>query len=497
MFNGMDGSIVLVQGDRFQLVAASNAATLWAAGPPDPVPLNRKSAVGQAILDRTVVNVGDTEAADAPRYTRQYAQRMGYRAIAAAPLLREGAAIGAIAVTRSVSGALDTKQLDLLKTFADQAVIAIENVRLFNETKESLERQTATAEILKVIASSPSDVQPVLNTVAEYAALICNVPNVTVWLADGEVLRTAATYSREPGAIDWRGNSVPIRATSVNGQAILERRTIHIEDVEPLLDTEYSDSRDRARLLGVRAIVSVPMIREGVAIGTIALWRREARLFSEAQVALLQTFADQAVIAIQNVRLFNETKEALERQTATAEILKVISSSPTDVQPVFDAIVRSAMRLAEPWNAAIAMREGNLIQLRAVASPRVSQVNLHEVSKIFPLPFDPEKNDVARAIAGRRVIERPDAQGPEAGEVARRIARSGLYRSGVFVPLVRENEGIGGIVLSHPQKGARLTEKQLALIQIFAHQAVIAIENVRLFQELQGRNRELTEALEQ
>ena len=279
---------------------------------------------------------------------RSYANRTQL----AVPLLREGVPLGSIVIRRHVVQRFSAKQIALLETFAAQAVIAIENVRLFTELQqknqalttahaqvtESLEQQTATSEILRVIASSPTDLQPVMEAIVENAARVCGAMDSAVFRLEGEHLRLMARHGplRTSFAI---GESVPVSRDRVGGRAVLDRRTIHVEDIRAA-ETEFSETASRARARGstIRTMVGTPLLREGIALGVLYINRGpEPSPFSAKQIALLETFANQAVIAIENVRLFNETKEALEQQTATAEILRVISTSPTDVQPVFDA----------------------------------------------------------------------------------------------------------------------------------------------------------------
>ena len=232
------------------------------------------------------------------------------------------------------------------------------------ELKRSLDNQTAISEVLRVISSSPANVQPVLDAVAERAALLCDAPNTTVFLREDDMLRVVANYSRHPGEGPDRTVAIPLQRTTINGRAVLERCTTQVEDLEPLLNTEYPDARESFRRFGNRSSLAVPMIREGQAIGSVYLWRHEAGGFSRDQVALLETFAAQAVIAIENTRLFNETKEALEQQTATSEILRVISGSMTETQPVFDAIVKNCHALFEGSRVALGLVHNNRIEVR-------------------------------------------------------------------------------------------------------------------------------------
>src|SRR5262249_7952998 len=290
---------------------------------------DRGRALGRAALEGKVVHIPDV-LLDA-EYAYGEAQKIaGYRAALGVPLLRQGDVIGVIFVAKIEPQPFTEKQIELVTTFADQAVIAIENTRLFSELRESLQQQTATAEALKVISGSRCDLPKVLNTLGESGASLCEAYDSSIWRPDGERLVMVAHY----GPIATAVESIPLVRATVAGRTVLDRRTFHIADLQREAD-EFPESSENARRWDFRTIPCVPLLREGVAIGSIALRRTEAHLFTERQVALLQTFADQAVIAIENVRLFNETKEALEQQTATSEVLRVISSSPGELQPVF------------------------------------------------------------------------------------------------------------------------------------------------------------------
>src|SRR5262249_1757177 len=274
------------------------------------------------------------------------ARARGYRSLVAVPLLRQDEVLGAISVTRREAGGFAVDEIVLLQTFADQAVIAIENVRLFTELQEknqaltqahaqvteTLDQQTATSEILRVISSSPTDIQPVFDAVVESAALLCAAEDVSIFEEDAGVLRVAAFRGTDLSSFD----GTPVSRDSVTGRSMLDRQLVHVHDI--LQEAEFAISQAYARQSSNRTMLAVPLLREGTSIGAIFIRRAEVAPFSSQQIALLQTFADQAVIAIENVRLFNETKESLEQQTATSEILRVIASSPTDVEPVFRAM---------------------------------------------------------------------------------------------------------------------------------------------------------------
>jgi GAF domain-containing protein len=491
------GSLYRMEGAGLRRVAARGMGGTSPLG--SMIPLD--SGPGRAVREQRTIHLEDVQREldwHAPEVAEGI-RRQGIRTILAAPLMRERSAIGAILIRRTEVRPFSDKQIRLFETFADQAVIAIENVRLFNETKEALERQTATAEILKVIASSPSDVQPVFDAIATSANRLIGGITASVTRIVDDMLHLAAFVTTGRSGDEAHKSTYPRPLSlGITGKAARTGKSAYVSDYE--IDPEIpSDLREVARKRGFRSMLSVPMIREGVVSGAISVSRREPGAFTDHQIGLLQTFADQAVIAIENVRLFNETREALERQTATSEILKVISNSPTDTQPVFEAIVQSAARLFHPRTAGIVLREGDKLVLggKGLAGPLAAKTNIDKLRSLFPLPYDPERFVAARAIAECRVIELSDAQDPAAPAMAAEIARTIGYRSLTIVPLVRDGTGFGLIVLSHPEPGFKLAPKQLDLVKTFADQAVIAIENVRLFKELEARNKDLGESLEQ
>ena len=450
-----------------------------------PCPLERDYVHGAAMLDCRVIDVAEAHdsSSEFPVGKRHFATS-GYRAMTVVPMVRGTTAIGAIAVMRIAPGALTDRQLSLLRTFADQAVIAIENVRLFNETKEALERQTATAEVLKVISGSPTDVQPVLDTLAERAGLLCRADGSRVWLVRDGQLRAMTSYGPAYSA-DSLGEVLPLRAGSVGGRAFLERRCVHVEDIVPLIDSEYPDVRDLQAREGFRTVLAVPMLREGVSVGVIALIRNQVQAFAPAEIELIQTFADQAVIAIENVRLFNETREALAQQTATAEILRVISGSVTNTQPVFDAIVGSCQRLFGGMSVNLLLNNGPNLERAAIAINDTMELD----SGVNHWPLD-HHSVSGECVLGAKVVVVPDRDEvfdkfPRTRELATAIG----WRSGLFVPLIREGGAIGCIGVLRATTG-EFSAKDVALAQTFADQAVIAIQNARLFNETK-------EALEQ
>ncbi len=390
--------------------------------------------------------------------------------------------IGSIAVCRAEAGAFPDKQVKLLQTFADQAVIAIENVRLFNETKESLERQTATAEILKVIASSPDSVQPVFDAIARSSNRLLGGYSTMVARIFDAALHMVAFTSTTPEGDEALKRSFPIAlATYPFGGPILRGEIVHITDTERLPD-DMQRTRDLARARGYRSMLFCPLLRDREPIGMISVTRREPGTFAPHQVELLQTFADQAVIAIENVRLFNETTEALEQQKATSQVLEVISSSVADATPVFDKILESCERLFAGTQQGLLLIDEKDSVMR-VAAHRGSAVE--GLATIFPLPLGDEP--VTNSMRQHRVLRYDDVlHGAEVPRGVRHVARKldiGNY-SQVFAPMQWEGNGVGSIyILRVPP--VPFTDKEVALLETFADQAVIAIQNARMFRETQ------------
>ena len=356
---------------------------------------------------------------------------------------------------------------------------------LRRELAEALEQQKATSEILRVIASAPTDSQPVLNTIAENAAQVCGASDALIYRIDGDVLRLVAHY----GPLAWMNESLPNNRGSVTGRAVVERQTIHIHDLAAEPDTEFPVGKVLQQRFGQRTVLATPLVSEGIPIGAIAIRRMEVRPFTDRQVKSLEMFADQAVIAIENVRLFQELKEALEQQTATSEILGVIASSPTDIQPVLNAVAENAARLCAAPDALIFQVDGKVLKRAANYGPLAAELGGGP-------PSIDRSSIPGRAVTDRQTIHIHDLAAVPEDELQARFARRFGVRTVLATPLVREGIPIGTIMIRRTEVRP-FTDKQIKLLETFADQAVIAIENVRLFQELQVRNRDLTEALEQ
>ena len=497
--------IFLLEEGRYRLVAASkvedDSVAFLARHPIAP---DRGTLAGRVALEGRPIHIADVHAD--PEYKWQEAKNvLRMRTTMGVPLVRDGVTIGVFSLNRRVVRPFTEKQIELVSTFADQAVIAIENVRLFEEVQartrdltESLRRQTATADVLKVISRSTFDLQAVLDTLTESAARLCDADMAAITRQDAAAGFRHVTNFGFPA--DWVEYNKSIRMVpgreSVVGRVLLEGRTVQVDDV--LADPEYT-YREPAIKAGYRTFVGVPLLRGGTPIGVLTVARRAVAPFDAMQLELLTTFADQAVIAIENVRLFDEVQartrevtEALEQQTATAEILGVISRSLTDTQPVFDAIVQSGLRLFPEAAISIAVPENGMVKAAAVAEPDPDRAEAWR--RRFPFPLSREYMHSV-AILDRRIVDLPDVTEapPELAVGARNFLGSG-YRAATMVPMLRGENAIGVLSVVRLAPGS-LSAKQRAILKTFADQAVIAIENVRLFEEVQARTRELSRSV--
>ena len=485
-----DAVIHRVDGDEMQRVAHFGPVPVAE----DRRPISRHIPMGRAIINVQTIHVHDVLAEIDNEFpdARGLQQQTGTRTVLAMPLIREGVAIGVINVRRIEVRPFTEKEIALLKTFADQAVIAIENVRLFKELDarnrdltEALEQQTATGEVLRVIASSPTELQPVLDTLLANAVKLSGAKQGHIRRSDGEFLRVVAHYNETPDRIAvLESNPLPLNSNIAAAQAFLQRKAIHLLDTQ----VEAQGFHLLARHTGVRTLLTVPLLREGAGIGTITIWRDFVEPFSERQIELVKSFADQAVIAIENVRLFKELTEALEQQTATSEILGVIASSPTDLKPVLETITERATRVCGAEDGVLRLVEGNVLRLAAHCG------SIPDVAVERPINRD---SPPGRAVVDQVIIHHEDvdqlieSEYPEVRETRQRL----VARTFLAVPLVREGVALG-VIHFRRLEVRPFSDKQIALIKTFADQAVIAIENVRLFQQLQERNKDLREALE-
>jgi two-component system, NtrC family, sensor kinase len=500
---GIQGNVVRFDGELVHRVAGFNLdqESEEAFRHYFPRAPGRELALTRAILDGSVVHVPDT-LQDTDR-TRELAQTTRARALLAVPMLRDGKPIGAISVARREARPFSDSQIALLQTFADQAVIAIENVRLFKELEtrngdltEALERETATSAILRVISSSPTDVQPVFEAIVRNAVRLCDGLFGSVYRYDGERIHSVAHYNFTPEQLEHYRRTWP-RVLSDPGDPVTVIRTgsvlrIRNMEIHPGFLASPPDVKENLRWRGVRSAIGVPMLRQDQVIGAIFVSHHGVDAFTDAHVGLLQTFADQAVIAIENVRLFKELEarnrdltQALEQQTATSEILQTIAHAQTDVQPALDMMAESAARLCGAYDASVVRLDGEVLRRVAHHGP---------IPAGFVISACERGTVTGRAMIDREPIHVADLQAEtvEFPEGSRFACQSGT-RTLLSVPLVREGVAIGAINIRRTEVQP-FNDSEIALLQTFADQAVIAIENVRLFTELQEKNQALTEA---
>ena len=471
-----------------------------------PVPKGSGSMCGRVLALRNTVHIRDVQADPEYRFTGPQ-KLSGYRTLLGVPLMRDDALIGVLVLARTTVQPFTNGQIELVATFADQAVIAIENARLFEEVtartidlRESLQQQTATAEVLKVISRSTFDLQTVLDTLTELAARLCNADMATVARRDESGFYNVTNYNFPADWVEYcKSYRIRPNCESAMGRALLAGGPVQIADV--LADPEFTFHEQQKRA-GFRTTLATPLLRGGQPIGAFLLARKAVRPFDHKQIALVSTFADQAVIAIENVRLFDEAKartedlaESLQQQTATADVLKVISRSTFDLQIVLDTLVESATRLCDADHAWIFQRHGEFLHW-AAGYGHATEVH-SRVREFFlnrDVPID-RSSVVGRSAFEGRLVHLPDVLAdPEYTWSAPQ--KIGGYRAALGAPLMRDGTVVGVIFVAKTVPEP-YTQKQIELVSTFADQAVIAIENVRLFEEVRAKTDDLAESLEQ
>jgi class 3 adenylate cyclase len=485
-------------GDAFRVVALHNA-------PAPFVELRRREPVmtsaplKQLVETKKVIHVPDLQHPSITKIdpaSAKFSAMAGVRTIVVAPMLNRGELIGTIGIFRQEVAPFSEKQVDLLQNFAAQAVIAIENTRLLNELRESLQQQTATADVLKIISSSPGDLRPVFETILAKAVSICEAKFGTMNLYDAGAFRTVAMHDVPPAFAEMRRSNPTFHPSSRTGigRAAHTKQVVHILDLktEQTYREREPASVNMVELAGARTLLTVPMLKEAVFIGGIAIYRQEVRPFTEKQIELVQNFASQAVIAIENARLLNELRqrtddltESLEQQTATSEVLRIISSSPGELEPVFQAMLENATRICEANCGTLVLYEGDAFRIVAMHGAPIAFSNERQRQPVIR----PERgHHLLRLLETKKLVHIADISVDPA--LAPALAKFASARTLLTIPMLKENELVGAIGI-YRQEVRLFTDRQIELVTNFAAQAVIAIENARLLNDLNKLNQQL------
>ena len=464
-----------------------------------PVEPGRDTGTGRALLEGKVIHIPDVLAD--PDFTWKEGQRLGgFRTVLGVPMLREGVAVGVLALTRSAVRPFSDEQIALVENFADQAVIAIENTRLLNELRQSLEQQTATSQVLQVISSSPGDLEQVFATILQNATRICEAKFGALYRNEGDGFRAKAMHNAPPAYEEARAGILhPPPRTSL-WRAANTKQAVQIADVR--LEQGYIEGDpfvvSAVALGGYRSVLNVPMLHEDELVGVITIFRQEVRPFTEKQISLVKNFAAQAVIAIENARLLSELRQrtadltkALEQQTATSEVLRVISSSPSELDPVFQTMLTNAARLCEANFGTLTLNENNTFRVVALHNAPKAFAELRRLQAT--VHFGP-KHPLARQIATKQVLHiadvRTEAVYIEGDPSFAQFVDIAGPRTLLNVPMLKDNEVIGTIGI-YRKEVRPFSDKHIELLQNFAAQAVIAIENARLLKELRERTEQV------
>jgi GAF domain-containing protein len=480
------GMLFRYEGGLFHLAASLNLPTPLADF------MNRESAFapepgrmfGKLTETKSVIHLVDRGTEPNPSPSFRYG---GARSSVAVPMIKDEELVGALFIYRTEVRPFTDKQVELVQNFATQAVIAIENTRLLNELRESLQQQTASADVLKVISSSPGVLEPVFVAMLENAVRICGAKFGVLFRYDGSTFHPAAWRGVPPAYeenLRRRGSFLPDEGAALY-RLLQTREVIHTAD-----ELAERNPGPAARVGGARSLIAVPMWKENEFIGAFVIYRTEVRPFTEKQIELVQNFANQAVIAIENTRLLNELRqrttdlsESLEQQTASSEVLQVISSSPGELEPVFRAILENATHICEAKFGTLWLYDGDAFDAASLFNAPPAYI---EVSKRGPIRPDP-RTPLGRVAQSKRAVQIADITTEQAyvegDPLFVSTAQLGGFRTVLVVPLLKENELIGAIAI-HRQEVQPFTDKQIALLTNFGAQAVIAIENTRLLNEL-------------
>lgn len=499
------GNIYRWNGEVLTLVGAHNTPTaLVEARNRQPIRPPPETGLGRVVGARSVVHIPDLTLEQA-YIDRQpviiEAVELGHiRTFLGVPMLKDRELIGAITIFRQEVRPFTDKQIELVQNFAAQAVIAIENTRLLSELRGSLERQTATSEVLSVISKSPGDLTPVFQSILENVTRICEAKFGHILLHENGAFRTGAMHNAPPAFAEARRQAPVIDPDSLSilARVAATKQLIHVSDLREseTYKRRSSGAVDLVELAGARTNLVVPMLREMELIGLVSVYRQEVRPFTDKQIELVQNFAAQAVIAIENTRLLNELRESLQQQTATADVLKVISSSPGDLAPVFDAMLENATRICQAKFGTLYLYDGDAFHAAAFHNAPPAFVEQRKRAPIRP----PPSTGLGQVVVTKQVVHVEDMRTVQGYIERDPFAIGGVelggYRTLITAPMLKDDQLVGAITI-YRQEVRPFTERQIELVKNFAAQAVIAIENTRLLNELRQRTDDLSESLEQ
>ncbi len=488
---GTGATVLVVDGDHLRPVSGTgHFAGVVAANRDRRTPIDGSSPIGDSAQSGQVVHIRNWDDMADDVYPNSGSRAAGRKSALTVPMVRNDSVVGVFGFSRVEPGGYTDAEISLLQTFANQAAIAVDNARLLTEIEqrntelgESLELQTATSEILRLISSTPGDLHTVLASIVTRAAELCDAPSGHIMLRHGDVMR----FPAEIGNSSMAGQELPIEQVGAPLRARQNHAPYFLDDFRQRAKDPLGI--DLAEQGDVRSFVTIALIHEEEWIGNLSLFRHEVRPFDEKQGPILQAFADQAAIAIANAKLFNDLDAALDRQTAMTDVLDVVSTARFDLQPVFDMVAHHADRLCSGTGAIVAVRDGDLLRTVAATGEAYENVPMGRVQVVD------ESSPSGAAVLHARLVHIRDWDAVPADQYPNAITRGTSRKSALVVPMLRNDIAVGVVAFSRDAAGG-FTDAEVSLLQTFANQAAIAVENARLLQEIELRNSDLSESLE-